>query len=244
MASTESAVVLLASALQAASGVDSVVNLGTRDRLLRQTLAIAAVAGSSPSLQVRLEASADGATGWRTFGTFTAASGVSVEKMTFISPERYVRVAWTLTGASSPSFTFAVTGTQGIVYANLDDLDAHGMSGGALAKIPPSQRCAALAATTIDMNGKLGLRYDLPIIEWDVDIVRACCKITAYELLSVKGFNPDGDDSNVRTRYDDAWDWLNDVATSEATPVGIVDSTVDVEDDGAIGLSSTARGWR
>lgn len=243
MSNSESAQVLLPSAAQTAQGAGSAIDLGTRDRLLRQSLAISAAAGTSPSLAVRLEASADGATGWRTFGTFTPASEVTAEKLTFIAPEQFVRVAWTLTGTGSPSFTFGVAGAKGIAYANLDDLDTHGMPNGALAAMTPSKRAAALAATTEEIGGALSLRYDLPLQSWGIDLTKACCKITAYELLSVKGFNPDGDDSNVRDRYDDAWKWVTAVANSKLNPVDLIDSTPQEDDDGVVVSSYPSRGW-
>lgn len=244
MANWESTQALLASAAQAASGAAAAVDLGSRDRLLRQTLAVSAASGSSPTLDVRLEASADGATGWRSFATFTRATAATVEKISAVSPERYVRVAWTIGGTGGPSFTFAVSGTRGICYANLDDLDALGMPVAALATRTPSQRAAALAAASEKADSKLGVAFDLPLVAWGLDLTEAVCKIAAYDLLSVRGFNPDGADENIRVRHDDAWTWLRDVADAKAVPVGIVDSTADVDDAGIAVVSYASRGWR
>lgn len=243
MSNWESTLALFASAAHASSNVGAAVDLGTRDRLLRQTLAVTAASGTTPTLAVRLECSADGATGWRTFASFALTAVAVVEKITAISPERWVRAAWTIGGAL-PSFTFAVAGTRGICFANLEDLDTHGMPPAALSSLKPSAKAEGLAATTVEMCSILSKRYDLPIVVWDVDIVKACCKWAVYDLLSVRGFNPDGSDENVRKRYCDARDWVEDVAASRANPINIVDSTPDVIDDGAVVVTLPSRGWR
>lgn len=242
MANWETAQALLAPAAQTVSGAGASVDLGTRDRLLRQTITFAAVTGTSPTADVRLEASDDGTT-WTTFATFTRAKAVGVERIVAISPARFVRVAWSLAG-SSPSFTFGVAGTRGVVYASLDDLDAYGMQAAALTSFSASKRAGALAAASAKADSKLGVRYDLPLVAWDTDLRECVCKIAAYDLLSVRGFNPDGADQNIRDRHKDAWAWLKDVADLTAEPVGIVDSTADVDDAGIAVVSFPSRGWR
>lgn len=245
MALAESIQILLAdSGLQTTSGSSAVIDLGARDRLLRQSLAVTVASGTTPALDVRLEACSDaeGLAGWRAFGSFARATATKTERLTFIAPERYVRVSWTIAG-TTPSFRFAISGTRDIVYANLEDFEEHGLPAAAAKTRTPSQTCAALAAASETASGKLAARYDLPIVAWGTDLTQAICKIAGYDMLSVRGFNPDGDDANVRTRYEDASSWLDDVVAGEINPVGLVDSTPDVEDDGAIVLSNPARGW-
>lgn len=244
MANWESALALLASAAQTTTGAGAAVDLGARDRLLRQTLAVSAASGTSPTLDVRLEASADGVTGWQTFATFTRATAAAVEKITAIAPERFVRVAWSIGGTDTPSFTFAVAGSKGVSYANLDDFDQHGVPSAALRSRTTTQKCDALAAASEKADGKLALRYDLPLVSWSSDLTEAVCKLAAYEEMSVRGFNPDGSDSHIRDRHNDAWKWLSEVADGHVSPVGIVDSTPDVEDDGVIVYTDARRGWR
>lgn len=238
MANWEVSATLAASAAQATNGTSAVVDLGTRDRLLRQVLTVTAAA---TSLVVRLECSADGVAGWRTFGTFSAAAAVGAERASFVSPERYVRVGWIVTG----SFTFSVTGTKGVSFANLEQLYKFGIPSSALGSINDSSKAESLAATTELASGILAIRFDPPIVSQSVDLAQAVCKIAAYDLLSVRGFNPDGDDSNYRRRYEDAMAWLKAVADGKITPVDIIDDTPE-EDDG-YGAEVTAlsiRPWR
>lgn len=244
MPNWESAQQLLASGAQTATGAGAAVDLGTRDRLLRQVLAITAVSGTTPSLVVRLECSADGVAGWRTFATFAAATAIAVEKLTSISPERFARVAWTITG-TTPSFTFGVTGNKGIAYANLEDLDTHGIPGRALSSRTPHQKCEAIAAASETADGKLGLVKDLPLAAWGVDLTKVVCKIATYEEVSARGFNPDdASDKNFLNRYNQAHKWLSDVADNKVKPVGMIDSTPTIEDDGVIVVTTPSRGWR
>lgn len=244
MSNWESAQSLQASAAQTSSGAGSPIDLGSRDRLLRQTLTVSTVSGGTPSLTVRLECSADGSTGWRTFGAFTVVSAASVERLTFVSPEQHVRVAWAIAG-STPSFTFLVSGTKGLSFANLEQLDGLGLPAAASAIITPSKRAEQLAATTELAAGILAARYDMPLEAWGGDLSSAVCKIAGYEMLSVRGLNPDGDDKNVRTRYEDAMKWLAEVASGQINPVGIVDATPGEGDSpSAEVVTYAARGWR
>jgi phage gp36-like protein len=111
--------------------------------------------------------------------------------------------------------------------------------------ISATKKTEQLAATTELASGILAARFDLPITSWGGDLTQAVCKIAAYEILSVRGFNPDGDDKNVRDRYDDAMKWLADVAAGRITPIGLVDSTPDTEDlGGAEVVTVASRGWR
>lgn len=245
MSNWESTQALLASDARGSSGVGAQVDLGTRDRLLRQTLSVTSPGGSSPTLIVRLEASPDGVGDWRLFGTYTKATAATSEKLSFVAPERFVRVGWTITGTGGPTFTFGVTGTRGISFANLEHLDGLGIPAAALSNLAASKKAEQLAATTELASGILAGRYDLPIVAWGIDLSMAVAKIAAYELLSVRGFNPDGDDDNVRKRYEDAMRWLADVASGKISPVGLIDSTPDEPDAGGIEVCTlAARGWR
>jgi phage gp36-like protein len=233
---------LLALTTVDAPGIGAVVDLGARDRLLRQILDVSAGNGT---LDVRLEASADALSGWRTFATYTSSTTVGAEKLSSVSPERYVRVAWTLTDGP---FTFAVSGARGISYANLDDFDQHGVPKAALASRTPSQKAEALAAASTQADGYLKVRYDLPLVSWGGDLVKAICKIAAYEEMAVRGFNPDGADDHIRQRYEDAIKWLMDVAKGLIDPVDLVESPAPA--DGTVGsddiavVTHAARAWR
>jgi len=242
MSNWESTQSLLASAVQTATGYGSAVNLGPRDRLLRQSLNVTAMGGSSPTLTARVEASPDGIVGWKTFATFAPVNSAASEKQSLVAPERYVRVAWLIHG-SSPQVTFELVGTRGICFANYDQFEAHGLHAAATSTVSSTKKADALAAATEKASGILAARYDLPIEAWGSDLAEETCKLAAYTILSVRGFNPEGADKNVRDRYDDAMKWLTDVANGKVNPVGLIDQS-PIEDETGVEIASyPARLW-
>ncbi|MDX2074699.1 MAG: hypothetical protein SFX19_10125 [Alphaproteobacteria bacterium] len=74
----------------------------------------AATAGSSPTLDVKLQESADGSTGWTdvTGGAFTqVTNAASKQKLSINTDEckRYIKAVGTLGGTSTPTFIYGVT---------------------------------------------------------------------------------------------------------------------------------------
>lgn len=77
----------------------------------RLALAVTAASGTTPSLTVNVQTSADKAAtdAWRTVGTFgavTAAGTVHVD----CAIDRYVRLQWGAPTGTTPSFTVGVSG--------------------------------------------------------------------------------------------------------------------------------------
>jgi hypothetical protein len=96
---------LAASAARTATGQGAAVALGDRGTL-RLLLDVTAASGT---LDVTVETSFDGATGWRSLGTFAQKTAVASERKSFSGCDRYVRATWTV-GGTTPSFTFSVVG--------------------------------------------------------------------------------------------------------------------------------------
>lgn len=70
-------------------------------------LEVSAVAGTSPTLDVRLQDSADG-TNWADTGAaFTQTTAVGVKRLVANNVGRYVRAVATI-GGTTPSFTFSL----------------------------------------------------------------------------------------------------------------------------------------
>lgn len=101
----------------------------------------------------------------------------------------------------------------------------------------------ALAAASSLADSYLRSRYRLPLVSWGDDLRERVCHLAAYQLLSVRGFNPElGADQNIRLRYEDAITWLKaiaaglvhpDVQDSAPTPLGVAPAIV----------SAPPRGW-
>lgn len=244
MANWEAAVTLAASAAAASNGTGSTVDLGATSRLLRLVHECTAASGDGRELQVHIETSPDGLGGWRFLGTFAKTTGGASERITLVSPDRFVRASWRLVGTS---FTFSVLGYAGISYANVAQLEAFGVARQALSKISASEKSEALAAATEVASGYLASRWEMPLTAWGTDLSQVTCKLATFELIATRGFNIEGSDEVIRTRYEDAIRWLEKVSSGAITPVGIEDSaTTDdpSEGMGAEVVTHADRQWR
>lgn len=131
-------------------------------------------------------------------------------------------------------------------YANAtDDFPMFGLPSSAIAAVPPANVQAALDRASNLADGYIGAEYALPLKSWSSELTEAVCKIAAYELMSVRGYNPEGDGGNLRARYKDAIAWLTDVSKGAVAPPGIVGSDGEAEAaDGVADMSSDPpRGW-
>lgn len=118
---------------------------------------------------------------------------------------------------------------QGTKYATSTDLASLGLIGGALSNVPTATQDAALIAASALADSYLQSRYDLPITRWGQDLARAVCQIAAYDLLTSRGFGMvQGPDANIRQRYLDALEWLQEVSQGKQTPAYVIDSSVNI----------------
>jgi hypothetical protein len=75
---------------------------------LRLLLNVTAASGTTPSLTVVIEHSADNST-WVTHTSFAAKTTTGTERKVISALDRYVRATWTISG-TTPSFTFGLIG--------------------------------------------------------------------------------------------------------------------------------------
>lgn len=137
----------------------------------------------------------------------------------------------------------------GVVYATVAEARRLGLSGRAFTDTDAGDFSANLQSASDEASSYLANQYQLPITAWGDDLRGAVSKIAAYEFLSVRGLNPDGNssDQNIKDRATQARAWLKDVGQGKATPAGIQDSTPS-QVAGAPGyepdaVSSSQRGW-
>ena len=94
-------------------------------------------------------------------------------------------------------------------------------------------------------DGYLARQLTLPLSEWGDDLRRHVCAIAAYDLMTQRGYNPEGGDSNLRLRYEDAVRWLERVASGTVRPA-VTDSTPTSSTampSGPVVRTSSKRGW-
>lgn len=98
---------LAASAARTTTGQGSAVSTGV-DQAQVAKLDVTAASGTTPSLTVVVEESANGSTGWSTHSSFTAKTGTGNQVIELRKrAQPFLRASWTITGGT-PSFTFSV----------------------------------------------------------------------------------------------------------------------------------------
>lgn len=104
-------------------------------------------------------------------------------------------------------------------YASAIDLTTYGLPSTAIGNLTPTQVSAALTEASSRVDSFLRGRFALPLVAWETDITQATCAIAAYNLLSIRGYNPgSGADVNIRDRYLDTLRWLSQVQKNMAHP--------------------------
>ncbi len=110
-------------------------------------------------------------------------------------------------------------------YATIADLTRLGVSANALSGVDTLEQEGAIASASNLADGYLATRFTLPIVTPSADLVEAVCKIAAYNILAIRGYNPElGADEVLRARHKDAIAWMEGVAAGRITPP-LVDST-------------------
>jgi len=221
------AVELVASAARTTSGTGSAVDVGSVRQVGELALYITAASGSDASLELEVQTSEDGTTGWRTVSTDESATlviGAGTTKREFVAAElaRFVRLVWTISG-TTPSYTFSVSGTANSVYARPENM---GLPDELLKGVSETKVWKELLAASSEADAFLAERYHLPLAAWDSVLSRNVGFIAAFRLMtSAIGFNPSGADAYFEKNFDTAMKWLKMVSCFHVTPSGIVDSS-------------------
>jgi phage gp36-like protein len=112
-------------------------------------------------------------------------------------------------------------------YATTADFGTYGIPSAAQgSQLNAANIAAAILSASTMADGYLASQYTLPLSSWGSDLRKVVCALAAWELMAgVRGFNPEGSDSTIRQRYDDATDWLRRVASGQINPPDIIDRT-------------------
>lgn len=134
-----------------------------------------------------------------------------------------------------------------MAYATAADLTRLALPARALTGIAAPDQDAALEAASSLADGYLAARYTLPLLAWGDDLKRAVSLIAAYDLMTRRGYNPEGGDEQLRLRYEDGMRWLEQVGKGTISPVGLEESppsaTPAPGDSGPVIAERLLRGW-
>lgn len=110
-------------------------------------------------------------------------------------------------------------------YATITDLSRLSLASPVLTQLSDDTKNKALLARSSFADSFLRGRFQLPLVAWEDDLRQAVCDLAAYDLVSVRGFNPEaGADVNFRLRSEDAIRWLTMISKEQATPA-VTDSS-------------------
>lgn len=134
-----------------------------------------------------------------------------------------------------------------MAYATAADLARLALPARALTGILLADQDAALDAASALADGYLAARYTLPLLAWGDDLRRTVSLIAAYDLMTRRGYSPEGGDEQLRLRYEDGMKWLEQVSKGTINPTGFEESppsaTPAPGDSGPVIAERPLRGW-
>jgi len=124
-----------------------------------------------------------------------------------------------------------------IPLADPSDMDLV-VSKGALAKIVTETRKKFLSAASDEAYAELDRVCTLPLTVWSDDIRSKVATIATYEAMAAQGFDSADQGSSLLRRAEAARKWFKDL---QSKPPGVVDSSVEPEQDGPAMVTSPRR---
>ena len=106
-------------------------------------------------------------------------------------------------------------------FAQIADLFRYGMAPTARGVLTDDQLNGALVSATGTMVGFFAGRYNMPLLAWGEEVIKYCCWIAAFEVLSGgRGYNPAaGADPLLLQRYNLAIQWCRGVQSKAIHPI-------------------------
>lgn len=132
-------------------------------------------------------------------------------------------------------------------YADLADLLNLAVTSPVFSTFTDAEKNAELLAASRFADSYFRAKFTLPMTSWGDDVKQAVCDIAAYRMYRKRGYNPGAPgDAGIRQGYDDAVEWLKDVAGGDVSPDVIDSSSGAIEGTPtkeAQVLSSSSRGF-
>ena len=78
----------------------------------------------------------------------------------------------------------------------------------------------ALSSASRMADSYLSRRYNLPLLDWNIDLKQAVCDIAAYILIFRRGYSPQSGsyDANFKVKHDMSVNWLSEVGNRNINP--------------------------
>jgi len=116
-------------------------------------------------------------------------------------------------------------------YATRTDLYRLGVAEGALAGVPADAQDQALEDNSRLADSYCRSRHTTPFASpYPREIVRAVCVMAAWDLLAVRGYNPEAGGDSLMQRAEKAVLWLRDIGSGKAQLDYQADATPAVQE--------------
>jgi len=244
------ALVLMAPAAVTADGAATAVEIEGLQRVALLTVSVTAytqsAAGSSVKVYIERRANTDEA--WRSDVVSTDEDGVTtVDYLVFTGVGQQAigvelgpltRLRYDLTNMTT--VTLGAAGEMHTVYARPSDLGSV-LIAKAIREVTLTERVKACINATADADGRLALAHTLPLTAWGPDLTEKTAQLAVAKAMTIRGADITGPDSLVYQERDKALSWLNLVAAGRIQPTGLVDSTPEVYQAGAVVVSRPSR---
>ena len=112
-------------------------------------------------------------------------------------------------------------------YATIEDMQDFGLPQGAWAMLKPSMVERAVMASSAFADSYLRGQYRLPLVSWGLELTQAVCTLAAWDIMSVRGYSPEGHDEKLKERADAVREWLKAIAGGSVHLSVVLDSSGD-----------------
>jgi phage gp36-like protein len=239
MANAE-AINLHAIGAETTTGTGTSADIGSLRTVAKLSAKVAAASVPGAGLVVTIQTSPNDSS-WRTVKILEAMPAAGNIDATVHGLQRYVRSLWTV--PASASFTFSVDGYAHVVYCEPSDIARYAAKDCSLSRVTDAEKADACIAASDLADGYIGGAFELPLAAWGEDLRMRCAQVAASILVARAVQNPEGPDALVFTMKDEAMAWFDRLADGKLSPPGMVDTTPETFDGGAVVVSRTSRGW-
>lgn len=234
----KAAITLHAAGLETASGATTpAVDIGELRKLVTLRTDVTEITGT---LTIAIETSSDDVN-YRVARTLTPITAIASVESAIPEMSRYVRARWTLSAGGSAKFS--VGGDAHVIYANPDDLPRYSVPAAAIANTTADEKGLKLLAASSRADDDLSGAYQLPLTAWSESLRMYVAQMAGWMIMKQRGADPNGKDASLAKSHDEAIAWLKQIAEGNRRPIGIEDSTAEVNETSAYVETRESRGW-
>jgi len=228
---------------ETSGGSSTAVDIGATRNALELTLQTTGTVGYW-DVVVESDNPADSNVAWIAAHTFRRLTGSKIFRVLVFGVQQSVRVTWSLNEAvGSDVLHFGLSGDAHTLYSSKEDLDNSNLVKSGVEALGLRRVNELILSANDEADGYLSSAYDMPLVSWGRELVRHTNNLAVYEILSERGFDPEGPDATIMQRHEDSVGWFKMVARNQIRPASIVDTSPGEVEASAFIVSRAPRGW-